>query len=77
MNHYAITAKKRKLGMIILYVVTNDLKSGRTPCEIAGKINNLAKNLKTNPTKVATFDLVARNDSKEANKAIAVNEELR
>eukprot|EP00112_Aurelia_sp_Birch-Aquarium-sp1_P017659 Seg4115.1 transcript_id=Seg4115.1/GoldUCD/mRNA.D3Y31 product="hypothetical protein" protein_id=Seg4115.1/GoldUCD/D3Y31 len=42
---YAIPTKKRKPGMIILHVGTNDLKSGQTPCEIAGKIDKLAKDL--------------------------------
>ena len=64
--------------MLILHVGTNDFKSGQTPCEIAGKTHKLAKNLKSNDTKVVTSEIVVRADSNEANnKAIASNEELR
>ena len=41
MNHYAIPTMKKKPGMLILHVGTNDLKSGQIPCVIAGTIHNL------------------------------------
>ena len=42
-------------------------------CEISGKIHKLAKDLKSNETKVAISEVVARDDSKEANDKLCKN----
>lgn len=50
-------------SIIIFHVGINGLKSGQTPCDIAGEIQPLAMNWKSSKTESVISELVAIADS--------------
>ena len=48
--------------MVILYTVTNDLKSNQNPSDIADEIINLAKNIKISRMEVSISSLIPSGD---------------
>ena len=62
MKNYIKSTIARKPDMVILYTVTNDLKSNQNPSDIANEIINLAKNVKISGTEVSISSLIPRGD---------------
>ena len=79
MEHYSKPPLERNPELVILHIGTNDIKSNKSPQEIATGIQNLAQNMEEEgKRKVAISSLIPRNDSQElAKKSVLVNSELK
>ena len=78
MEHYSKPRLERNPELIILHIGTNDIKTNKSPSEIASNINDLAKKMEQGDRKVAVSALIPRNGSEEvAKKSGVVNSELR
>ena len=78
MEHYSKPPLERNPELVILHIGTNDIKSNKSPLEIATGIQNLAQNMEEEgKRKVAISSLIPRNDSQElAKRSVMVNSEL-
>ena len=78
MEHYSKPPLERNPELVILHIGTNDIKSNKSPSEIASNIHNLAERMEQGERKVAISALIPRNDSEElAKKSDMVNIELK
>ena len=76
MYHYAIPSMEFNPDLVIMHVGTNDLRTDKTPKEIAMEIIDLSKSLSMSDNDYMISGITARND-KFGEKAIMVNEELK
>ena len=76
MYHYAIPSMEFNPDLVIMHVGTNDLRTDKTPKEIAMEIIDLSKSLSMEDNDYMISGMTARND-KFSEKAIMVNEELK
>eukprot|EP00112_Aurelia_sp_Birch-Aquarium-sp1_P020613 Seg5354.1 transcript_id=Seg5354.1/GoldUCD/mRNA.D3Y31 product="hypothetical protein" protein_id=Seg5354.1/GoldUCD/D3Y31 len=78
MEHYSKPPLERNSELVILHIGTNDIKSNKSPSEIASNIHDLAKKMEQGERKIAISALIPRNDSQElAEKSDMVNIELK
>ena len=78
MEHYSKPPLEKNPELVILHIGTNDIKSDKSPSEIASNIHKLAKEMEQGKRKVAISALIPRNDSEDlTKKSNMVNIELR
>ena len=68
MEHYSKPPLERNPELVILHIGTNDIKSDKSPSEIASNIHKLAKEMEQGERKVAISALIPRNDSEDLTK---------
>ena len=74
MEHYSKPPLERNPELVILHIGTNDIKSNKSPSEIASNIHDLTERREQGERKVAISALIPRNDSEElAKKSDMVN----
>ena len=78
MEHYSKPPLEKNPELVILHIGTNDIKSDKSPSEIASNIHKLTKEMEQGKRKVAISALIPRNDSEDlTKKSNMVNIELR
>ena len=70
LEHYSKPPFERNPDLVILHIGTNDIKSNKSPSEMASNIHELAKQMKQRERKVVISALIPRNDSEELAKRV-------